>query len=90
MLGIPGAALTGLYFGNAEWHANWQGELIMCDPEGESLYAIQPNPGRIVLFPGEIPHRAGAPSRVCYSHRLTIGHKFRAEKRQDTQVFART
>jgi len=81
--GEPGAALTGLYFGNAEWRSEWQGELIMCDPDGESLYAILPKPGRIVLFPGEIPHRAGAPSRACYTHRLTIGHKFRAEKRRD-------
>ncbi|MGH8036061.1 MAG: 2OG-Fe(II) oxygenase, partial [Lysobacterales bacterium] len=78
--GLPGASLTGLYFGNAKWQADWQGELIMCDPGGESLYAIEPKPGRMVLFPGEIPHRAGAPSRACYAHRLSIGHKFRAVK----------
>jgi len=84
--GAPGASLTGLYFGNAEWQANWQGELIMCDRSGESLYAIMPKPGRIVLFPGEIPHRAGAPSRACYTHRLTIGHKFRAVKRDAVEI----
>jgi hypothetical protein len=55
--------------------------LIICDPLGESLYAIEPRPGRMVLFPGEIPHRAGAPSRACYTHRLTIGHKFRAARK---------
>jgi len=54
----------------------------MCDARGESLYAIEPKPGRIVLFPGEIPHRAGCPSRACFVHRLTIGHKFRAVKRK--------
>jgi len=78
--GSPRASLTGLYFGNAKWQVDWQGELIICHPDGESLYAIEPKPGRIVLFPGEIPHRAGAPSRACYAHRLTIGHKFRAVK----------
>ena len=82
--GWPGAALTGLYFANAGWHTDWQGELIICDPLGESLYAVEPRPGRMVLFPGEIPHRAGAPSRACYAHRLTIGHKFRAVKRQSS------
>jgi hypothetical protein len=79
--GWPGAALTGLYFANASWHTDWQGELIICDPLRESLYAIEPRPGRIVLFPGETPHRAGAPSRACYAHRLTVAHKFLATRR---------
>lgn len=79
--GWPGASLTGLYFANADWEPTWQGELILCNPLGESLYAVEPRPGRIVLFPGDIPHRAGAPSRACYAHRLTIGHKFRAVKK---------
>lgn len=78
--GWPGASLTGLYFANAEWHAAWQGELILCDPLGESLYAIEPRPGRFVLFPGEVPHRAGAPSRACFVHRLSLAHKFRASR----------
>ena len=76
--GWPGASLTGLYFANANWHSGFQGELILCDPLGESMYAIEPRPGRFVLFPGEIPHRAGAPSRICFDHRLSLAHKFRA------------
>lgn len=82
--GWPGASLTGLYFSNSTWQPEWNGELILCDPMGESLYAIEPRPGRFVLFPGEIPHRGGAPSRACYAHRLTIGHKFRAQKQADS------
>jgi len=78
--GSPGASLTGLYFGNPEWQTSWQGGLILCDPAGDSLYAILPRPGRIALFPGGIPHRTGAPSRACYTNRLTIGHKFMAVK----------
>lgn len=83
--GWPGASLTGLYFANSQWLPGWHGELIMCDPMGESMYAIEPRPGRLVLFPGEIPHRAGSSSRACYAHRLTIGHKFRAKKLTDAQ-----
>lgn len=79
--GPSGAALTGLYFANPQWQTDWHGELIICDAGGESRYAIQPKPGRVVLFPGEIPHRAGAPSRACYAHRLTVSHKFRAARR---------
>lgn len=79
--GWPGTSLTALYFVNADWQATWQGELILCDPLGESMYAIDPRPGRLVLFPGEIPHRGGAPSRVCYEHRLSLAHKFRAKRK---------
>ena len=74
--------LTGLYFANAEWQASWHGELVLSDVLGESLYAIEPRPGRIVLFPGEIPHRAGVPSRACYEHRFSIGHKFDAVRQK--------
>jgi hypothetical protein len=79
--GWPGTSLTALYFVNPDWQATWQGELILCDPLGESQYAIDPRPGRLVLFPGEIPHRGGAPSRVCYEHRLSLAHKFRATRK---------
>ena len=85
--GEENLSLTGLYFANAEWQASWQGELILCDAKGESLYAIEPTPGRVVLFPGEIPHRAGAPSRACYAHRFSVGHKFDAA-RQDPSAAA--
>ncbi len=78
--GPTGQALTGLYFANAEWRQSWGGELIICDPNEESLYAIEPRPGRIVLFPGDIFHRAGAPTRLCFARRLSIGHKFSAQK----------
>ena len=82
--GWPGVSLTALYFVNAGWQATWQGELILCDPLGESLYAIDPRPGRLVLFPGETPHRGGAPSRVCFEHRLSLALKFRAKKSSAT------
>lgn len=80
--GWPGTSLTALYFVNAGWQATWQGELILCDPLGESMYAIDPRPGRLVLFPGETPHRGGAPSRVCFEHRLSLALKFRAKRVQ--------
>jgi hypothetical protein len=72
---VPGSR-TVLYFGNAYWSSEWGGELIICDAHGESLYAIEPRPGRLVLFPSTITHRAGAPNRACYEQRLTVVHKF--------------
>jgi len=80
--GQPQQVLTGLYFANAEWLQPWGGELILCDTQGESLYAIEPKPGRVVLFPGDILHRASAPTRLCFARRLSIGHKFSAQKRE--------
>lgn len=80
--GQPEQVLTGLYFANAEWLQDWGGELILCDQNQESLYAIEPRPGRLVLFPGDILHRAGAPTRLCFVPRLSIGHKFVAHKKR--------
>lgn len=75
-------SLTGLYFANVQWVSHWGGELILCDQHGESLYALDPKPGRVVLFPGAILHRGNAPSRLCFVNRLSIGHKFRAQRKE--------
>lgn len=78
--GPPQQVLTGLYFANAHWQQDWAGELIFADQYGESLYAIEFKPGRLLLFPGDILHRAGSPSRICFAHRLSVGYKFYARK----------
>jgi hypothetical protein len=69
-------ALTAVYFANASWRDEWRGELILCDSDAESLYAVDFRPGRLVMFPGRVAHRACAPSRSCYVNRLTVVFKF--------------
>lgn len=70
--------ITTLYFANAIWQDDWQGELIFYDKDGEPHLAIAPKPGRLVLFPGDILHRGGVPSRVCHEPRLSVAFKFAA------------
>ena len=74
---VPG--VTSLYFANAEWHDDWHGEILLYDRRGEPFHAIIPKPGRLLIFPGNIVHRGGVPSRVCFEPRLSVAFKFRSE-----------
>jgi SM-20-related protein len=71
---IPG--LTTLYFANAEWPDEWQGETIFYDGVGEPHFAVAPKPGRVVAFDGGFLHRGGVPSRACTVPRLSVAFKF--------------
>ncbi len=71
---VPG--LTSLYFANAEWPDEWQGETIFYDRGGEPYYAVGPQPGRVVVFAGDLVHRGGVPSRACSGTRLSVAFKF--------------
>jgi hypothetical protein len=71
---IPG--VTSLYFANAEWHDNWHGEILLYDRRDEPFYAVAPKPGRVLIFPGNIMHRGGVPSRACFEPRLSVPFKF--------------
>lgn len=71
---MPG--LTSLYFANAEWPDEWQGETIFYDHNGEPYYAVAPKPGRVVIFAGDFVHRGGVPSRACRAARLSVAFKF--------------
>jgi len=68
--------LTSLYFANAEWREEWQGETIFYDRAGEPHYAVAPRPGRVVMFAGDLVHRGGVPSRACGAARLSVAFKF--------------
>jgi Rps23 Pro-64 3,4-dihydroxylase Tpa1-like proline 4-hydroxylase len=67
---------TALYFANAHWEEDWQGETIFYESNGEAQHAIAPRPGRLVVFPSCILHRGGVPSRTCMQSRLTVAFKF--------------
>ncbi|MCB2087806.1 MAG: 2OG-Fe(II) oxygenase [Sphingomonadaceae bacterium] len=74
--------VTAVYFANSEWRDEWQGELILYDGE-EPVTAVAPRPGRLVIFPGDIPHRAGVPARTCPHSRITLAFKYVCERQTD-------
>ena len=71
---VPG--ITSIYFANAEWPGEWQGETIFYDRGGEPYYAVAPKPGRVVAFEGDLLHRGGVPSCACPVPRLSVAFKF--------------
>ncbi|MEO7247814.1 MAG: 2OG-Fe(II) oxygenase [Novosphingobium sp.] len=71
--------VTALYIANAAWQDDWWGETLFYDERGEPVLAVAPKPGRVILFAGEIVHRGGVPSRLCFEQRLSVAFKFAAE-----------
>ena len=69
--------VTALYFANTDWHDDWQGETIFYDRAGEPHSAVAPRPGRLLVFPGDMVHRGGVPSRKCFTARLSVAFKFK-------------
>lgn len=68
---------TALYFANSAWEPDWGGELHLYGDELDLSVAIQPRPGRLVVFDGLLKHRAGVPSKLCLEPRITVALKFR-------------
>ena len=67
---------TALYFANAQWIEDWQGETVFYDRAEEACQVVAPRPGRLVVFSSECLHRGGVPSRTCPVPRLTVAFKF--------------
>lgn len=64
---------TTIYYAHSRWHKNWSGETLFFSNEGDDIIkAVYPRPGRVVSFPGSIPHTAHAPSRECADLRVAI------------------
>lgn len=74
---------TALYYANAEWRVEWEGETLFYDTSGDPVAVVAPRPGRLALFPGHLIHRGGSPSRSCLTARYTIAFKF--ERNPDWQ-----
>jgi SM-20-related protein len=66
---------TALFFIADEWNEDWMGEFFIVDPIDSVKFAVTPKPGRMVLFDGEIIHRGGVPSKLCFKPRLTLAVK---------------
>ena len=77
-----GDVWTVLVFVNASWHEDWGGELLLydgtfaADNDRGFAYAINPRPGRMVIFDGRIKHRGGVPSKFCLEPRISLAIKF--------------
>ncbi|VXC39728.1 hypothetical protein PSEUDO9AZ_10720 [Pseudomonas sp. 9AZ] len=67
-----GPTITALLFSHRKWEPDWGGELIICNESGEPHTAIFPKPGRLVVFRGDLPHKAGSPSRLAFDTRQTL------------------
>ena len=74
---IP-VGVTALYFVNSEWRDEWDGETLFY-AHGEAVSAVAMRPGRVVIFPGNMLHRAGVASRRCTVARRTLAYKFHTE-----------
>lgn len=66
------AAFTFLYYGNAVWKRDWQGETVFYDAEGEAAAVVSPRPGRLVMFHSNIAHRGGVPHRDAPTFRYAV------------------
>jgi len=73
-----GPTITAVLFAHKQWQLDWGGELIIADMGGEPKIAIAPKPGRLVVFRGDLPHKAGAPSRVSSIARSTLVLRYEA------------
>jgi SM-20-related protein len=67
-----GAGITLLYFANTVWREEWGADMLFFGESGEPEIAVAPKPGRIVVFHGDIRHRAAAPARFCTEARYTL------------------
>ena len=68
---------TCLYYANPEWHRNWGGETLFYNKRGDTAAAINPKPGRIVIFRGAIAHRNGVPCKAAPCARYSVAYKLR-------------
>lgn len=67
--------VTLLYYINREWDYTWGGETLFYN-NADTEFAILPQPGRFVLFPGIVEHKAGIPSGICKGVRYTLALKY--------------
>jgi Rps23 Pro-64 3,4-dihydroxylase Tpa1-like proline 4-hydroxylase len=71
-------AVTCLIYLNETWTPDFAGETLFYDSKDDAVIATSPKFKRIVMFDGQISHRASTPSRICPSKRLVLVVKFGA------------
>jgi SM-20-related protein len=67
---------TVVYYSNAYWQPNWQGETVFYTPDRTDIIrAVMPKPGRLIIFDSNIPHAGRDPARLCPVMRVTVTFK---------------
>ena len=66
---------------NPLWHEGYGGETEFLDTDG-NIHLVDFVPGRIIMFNGQIPHRALAP-RVAGIFRITLNFQFGVKNAQN-------
>ena len=66
---------------NPSWHEGYGGETEFLDTDG-NIHLVDFVPGRIIMFNGQIPHRALAP-RVAGIFRITLNFQFGVKNAQN-------
>jgi hypothetical protein len=70
---------TVLLYPCLKWVSEYGGETFFYDEQGEIIEAVEPRPGRLVVFHGSILHKGAAPSRLVFGSRYTTAFKFAPE-----------
>jgi SM-20-related protein len=68
--------LTALWYLCERWDVEWGGETLFYDAADDVACAVNPKPGRLVVFDGAIKHVGRPPNRICYAPRYTFAIKF--------------
>jgi SM-20-related protein len=67
---------TSIWYANLQWNADWGGETVFFNTERTDIVAaVYPQPNRLVMFPGTIPHVARGVARSCPDLRITLMFK---------------
>jgi hypothetical protein len=77
---------TLLYYVNDMWDKNWGGETLFADESGESEYAVQYKPGRIVVFDNSIEHRPASISIEAEQFRFVFVAQFLPKEYENDDV----
>jgi len=73
---IVHTSYTSVYYPHKAWEPNWGGETVFFNSSRNDIIATSyPKPGRLVCFPGTIPHAARGLSRTCPVLRITLMFK---------------
>ena len=55
---------TFMVYPNMHWERNWAGYTVFADDNGEVIDVAYPQPGRVVIFSGDLDHCGVAPTKV--------------------------
>ena len=69
---------TLLYYPMPEWRAEWDGETVFYDGNGEIASSVLPVGNRAIFFDSRIGHAGRAPSRFFGGLRVTLAFKLEA------------